>query len=138
MGSKCAVQNLGQSGRSTFFLSVWSGITLMSTKLCSHMTVHLSSPLKVSDFSTSPSLTSVCLKAELSLRFADVISSLPPVSSFSHFLSPHFFHCLPLQLPIQYVRLHSIACLRGLTESPFLLFPAHAHFYIRSRARSSS
>lgn len=33
MGSKCAVLNLGQSESSTFFffLSVWSGVTLMFT-----------------------------------------------------------------------------------------------------------
>lgn len=91
MGSKCAVQNLGQSGRSTFFsFSVWSSVTLMSIKLCSHMTVHLSSPLKVSDFSVS----------HVRLSQSRVVSPvcgcrLASASISSYFLLP-FFPRLPL------------------------------------------
>lgn len=138
MGSKCAVQNLGQGGGSTsplLSLSVVQCFFLVLIKLCSHMTVYLSSLLKVCDFSTSLSLTSVLKQTCLSgLRMSSRLHfCLHPSLSFllirPH--SSHFFDCLSAFTVAYTLRQIAQYCMSVWPQSPSYSF-SHTYAYILS------
>lgn len=116
---------------SHFSHSVWSSFTLVWIKLCSHMTGHLPSLLKVSHFSTSPSRTSACLKAKLPVRLPDVISSSSLPLSLSFLLS-HLFHCFCVYSIYSYCLYtaldFTLLRARVASQGPIPLFPTCLYF----------
>lgn len=119
MGSKCAHLNLGQSGRSTSPLYFYPSVVQCYSDVDKTLFTHASASLFTAEgwrfFHLS--VSHICL----SQSGVSLVCRCHPVSISAFLASFPLASCVPVQLPIQYIRLRGIACLCGL------FFLTHIH-----------